>query len=365
MLRLFRYHVAAMAAIHDRKSLQRDPSRKWEFVFENPSARVILSDSVIEREVNLHAGFNVIVTLEDVNEPESLQLASSLVDGVLDIISFSTAAQCEPPELLAEIMIRDDGTSEGKFLEGPDPDSTIIIGTPRAVHENLFREIWTACRGHANEERIVRSLSWLRKAMGEYHNTDKFISLFAAMEVVKPLLRDLHKARAKDEWAGVVEIFKRRIETVDFDDVNQARNELLHGFKPLTPEFGSRITAYLEPLRRAVVYGLSHVLGLSGQTTDLICEYCPRRLFLKSQTGLKGRFRGLPDLETLLTRFPEIEIDRRSAKFSIATDGKLSIAFRTSQRFTLPEGTVFEADTLVMRRPEGAVLNLTGLELND
>jgi hypothetical protein len=64
-------------------------------------------------------------------------------------------------------------------------------------------------------------------------------------------LRDLVRARVEDpgEWDGVIEIFKQKIKTVDFNDINLARNELLHGFKPLAPEFGSRISTYLEPLR--------------------------------------------------------------------------------------------------------------------
>ena len=44
MFNLFRYHVAAMAAIHDRKKLQQDSSSKWEFVFPKSAARVKLSD---------------------------------------------------------------------------------------------------------------------------------------------------------------------------------------------------------------------------------------------------------------------------------------------------------------------------------
>ena len=367
MLNLFRYHAAAMAAIHDRKKLQQDPSRKWDFVFKKPAARVILSDNVIEKEVKLHAGFNIIVILEDVNEPDNVQIATSLVDRILDTISFSTVAQCEPPKLLTEITIKNDGTSEGQFFEGPDPDSSIIIGTPRAIDENVFKEIWKACDGNPNEERILRALAWFRKAIREQYNIDQFISLFVAIEVVKPLLRDLLKTRVKDpdEWEGVIEIFKKKIKTVDFSDINLARNELLHGFKPLAPEFGSRISAYLEPLRRAIIYGLGDILGLSGQITDLICSYRPRRLFLKSQTGLKGHFRNLPELDVLLKRFPEIEINRKPMSFSIETDGKLNITFDTSQKFTLPEKTVFEADTFVMTGSEGAGVDLTGFKFND
>lgn len=72
MLNLFRYHVAAMAAIHDRKKLQQDPSKKWDFVFKKPAARVILSDNVMQKEVKLHAGLDIIVILEDVNEPNNV-----------------------------------------------------------------------------------------------------------------------------------------------------------------------------------------------------------------------------------------------------------------------------------------------------
>jgi len=367
MLNLFRYHVAAMAAIHNRKKLQQDPSGKWDFVFKKPAARVILSDNVIEKEVKLHAGFDIIVILEDVNEPDNIQIATSLVDRILDTISFSTVAQCEPPKLLTDITIKNDGISEGQFFEGPDPDSSIIIGTPRAIKENVFKEIWKACDGNPNEERILRALAWFRKAIREQYNIDQFISLFIAIEVIKPLLRDILKTRVKDpdEWEGVIEIFKRKINTVNFGDIDLARNELLHGFKPLSPEFRSRISDYLEPLRRAIIYGLGDILGLSGQITDLICSYSPRRLFLKSQTGLKGRFRNLPELDVLLKRFPEIEINRKPMRFSIDTDGKLHIMFDTSQKFTLPEKTVFEADTFVMRGSKGAGVDLAGFEFND
>lgn len=365
MLSLFRYHVAAMAAIHDRKKLQQDPSRKWDFLFEKPTARVILSDNVVEKGVKLHAGFNMIVILKGIAEPSNVQIATSLVNRILDTISFSTMAQCEPPKLLTEIRTKNDGTSEGQFFEGPDRDSSIIIGTPRVIEENAFKEIWKAYDGNRNEERISLSLSWLRKAIREQYDIDRFISLFIAVEVIKPLLKDLLKTKIKDEWAGVVKIFKEKIKTVDFKDIKQARNELVHGLGPLGPEFNSRISSYLEPLRKAIIYSLGEVLGLSPQTVDLVCGYSPRQLFLKSQTGLKGQFRNLPELEALLERFPEVEINRKPMRFSIESDGELKIAFDTSQKFTLPEKTVFEADTFVMKGSKGAGLDLAGFKWND
>ncbi len=365
MLSLFKYQVAAMAAIHNRKKLQRDASRKWDFVFEKLAARVILSDNVVEKEVKLHAGFSVIVILKDVNESNDLQIARSLVDRILDTISFSTMAQCEPPKLLTEIRIKDDGTSEGQFFEGPDRDSSIIIGTPRVIEENAFKEIWKAYDGNRNEERISLSFSWLRKAIREQYDMDRFISLFIAVEVIKPLLKDLLKNKGKDGWAGVVKIFKEKIKTVDFNDIKRARNELLHGVGPLGPELNSRISSYLEPLIKAVIYGLGEVLGLSQKTVDLVCGYSPRRLFLKSQTGLKGKFRNLPELEVLLESFPEVEINRKPMRFSIKSDGELKMKFDISQKFTLPGKTVFDADTFVMKGSKGTGLDLVELTWND
>lgn len=367
MLSLFRYHAAAMAAIHNRKQLQQDTSKEWSFTFPEPAAQVILSDNVIEKEVKLHAGLNMIVILKDVNEPSNVQIATSLVDRILDVVSFSTVAQCQPPRLLARITIENDVTPEGQFFEAPDPDSSIIIGTPKSIDQNLFTEIWKAYDGNPNQERIIRALAWFRKAIREQYNIDQFISLFVALEVIKPLLRDLLKTKVKDpdEWEGVVEVFKRKIETADFDDMNQARNELLHGFKPLAPEFTSRISAYLQPLRSAIVYGLGDILGLSAQITDQICSYSPRRLFLKSQMGLKGHFRNLPELEVLLKRFPAAELSRKPMRFSIEPDGKLNITFGTSHKFTLPNKTVFEAEGFMMSGSEGAGLDLTGFKYDD
>jgi len=364
---LFRYHVAAMAAIHNRKQLQQNPSGNWDFRFRKPAAQVVLSDNVVEKEVKLHAGFNIIVFLKDVNKPDNAQVAASLVDRILDTISFSTMAQCEPPGLLTEITIEDDVTPEGQFFEGPDLDSSIIIGTPRTIDKNLFEEIWTACDGNPNEERILRALAWFRKAIREQHNIDQFISLFVALEVIKPLLRALLKTKVKDpdEWEGVVNIFRKKITTVDFNDINQARNELLHGFKPLSPEFSSRIADYLEPLRNAIVYGLGDILALPGRVTDQICAYPPRRLLLRSQTGLKGHFRNLPKLEVLLEHFPEAEFSRKSMRFSIEPDGKLKILFDASQKFTLPDKTVFEAEGFMMLGPEGTGLDSPGFKSND
>ena len=367
MFNLFRYHVSAMAAIHDRKKLQQDSSSKWEFVFPKSAARVKLSDYVIEKEVKLHGGLDIIVILEDVDEPDNVQIATSLVDRILDIISFITVAQCEPPKLLTAITKKNDGTSEGQFFEGPDPDSSIIIGTPRAIDENVFKEIWEACNGNPNEERIFRALAWFRKAIREHNSIDQFISLFVAIEVVTSLLRKQLKTKVKDpdKWGGVAEIFKKKIGTVDFCDIEQARNELLHGFEPLSPEFGSRISAYIEPLRRALIYGLGDILDLSGPTTDLICSLHPRRLDLKSQIRLKGKFRNLPELDVLLKHFPEIEINRKLKSFSIETDGELTITFDTSPKLILPEKTVFQPDTIEMRGSKETGLDSTAFKFNN
>ena len=51
--------------------------------------------------------------------------------------------------------------------------------------------------------------------------------------------------------------------------------------------------------------------------------------------------------------------------FSIETDGKLNITFNTSQKFVLPEKTVFEADTFVMTGSEGAGLDLSEAKFNE
>lgn len=367
---IMKYHVTATAAINNRRELQQAKQPTWKFQFPANNAEARLSDRVEVRGVKLHAGFNITVIMEGAYSDDVVDIGTSLVDRIVDKISLITVSHCDIPRLLSHITINDDGTSKGIFYhhQDLDTDNIIILGTPRKIDEKIFQELWGACDGHKHEDRIERSLAWFRKALSEHYIIDQFISFFVAIEVINPILRDIlkHKMRRPKKWDGIKDIFNNKIKSVDFEKVKLARNQILHGYKTLPPEFITEIRSYIAPTRKAVIYGIGRILGLPDAPMDAIASNDPRKLFIRSSIGLKGSFKNLPtETEELLKDYPEITPARKPNLYSIRDTGELDITFSTDFKAKLPEGTIFSVDTMTLTGEKDAGLTPGKAELHD
>lgn len=367
---IMKYHVMAMAAINNRLELQKAKLPKWTFQFPANNARALLSDRVEVRDVKLHAGFNITVIIEGAYDDDVVNVGTSLVDRIINMISLTTVSHCDIPRLLSHITINDDGTSKGTFLQHQeqDTDNIIILGTPRKINEKVFKELWDTCDNHKYEDGISRSLAWFRKALREHYIIDQFISFFIAIEVIRPILQGIlkHKIGRAKKWDGIKDIFNNRIKSVDFEKVKLARNQVIHGYKPLPPDFIDEIRGYIAPVRKAIIYGIGNISGLPDAPMDIIANNDPRKMLIRSSTGLKGSFKNLPtNIDDLLKNYPEIITTQKPNQYSIRDTGELDIKFNRDYTAKLPEGTVFNVDTMIFSGEKDAGLTPSKAEIHD
>lgn len=345
---LFKFHVNSMVALNNRVELQQMPPVRWEFQFPRDGGRSYVWDNVEVREVKLHAGLKIIVVLEGTYSDDIEDIAFSLADRILDIFSFVAMAQCDVPRLVSHISINNDGSSAGTFFKTPDPDSIIAIGTPRKIDKNIFKAVWKACNNNQAEQRVLLTLKWFRKATREKHIIDQFISYWIALEISNSTFRDILKSRGgikPAKWGPAMDIFTNKIKPVGFEIVEKARNDIIHGNKPMSSKLAAKIRTYIVPVRNAAVYLLGNILCLDDTIADTIASNTTRRLSVESSTGLKGSFENLPtDMNELLKYYPEIITKGKPNQYSISDTGELNVNSSTDHTAKLPAKTKFHPD---------------------
>jgi hypothetical protein len=359
-----------MVALNDRRKLQQIPPSRWEFQFPSIGGKAYVWDNVEVREVKLHAGLKVIVVLEGNYGDDSENVATSLTDRILDIFSFAAVAQSDAPRLISHISIDEDGTSVGTFFQTPNPDSTIVNGTPRTINEDIFKAVWKACDGNQAEQRVLLALQWFRNAIREKYIINQFISYWIALEIANSTFRNILKTKSgkkSPKWGPAIDMFTTKIKSVDFGAVKRARNYILHGNEPLSPEFIARIRTYIVPIRNTLVYLVGGILALDDTITDSITSNTTRRLFLDSSVGLKGNFENLPtDINELLEHYPELITKGKPNRYSIRDTGELDIDVSTDYTAKLPAKTIFNADAwFVVGEENAGIIGISKAALSD
>lgn len=352
---LFRYHVNSMAALNDRKELQQILIPGWEFQFPMHAAKAFVSDNIEVRDFKLHAGLKIIVLLEGTINDDIKSIATALAERILDMFSFVTLGQCDVPRLISHISIDENGKSSAVFFNQPDPESIIVIGTPRKINIDIFNTVWRASDGHQAESQVIRALEWFRKAIREKYIIDQFISYWVALEIANSALNNIRRKRMKklSPWTPVTLVFSNKIKTVGFTEVYRARNDILHGLKPISPNFFSRIRTYITPVRNAIVYLLVDILGLDDAVANAITSNTVRRLFLDSAVGLKGTLENIPiDIKEILQHYPELITKGKPSKYTMRDTGELGITLSTDYTAKLPPKTTFKSDMMVVTGEE-------------
>jgi len=330
-----------VATLRDRKELQQMPLPPWEFLIPADGVKTYVWENVeCSAGENLYAGLRIIVVIEGTYNKD---IAPYVAVGITNIFSFVSMAQCEPPREISHISISDDATGLGAFFETPDPDSTIVKGTPEKINAGILKDVWDAYYGQQYGHRVLLALQWFRKALREKELIDQFIFYFIALEVANYALGAIWKVNSgvsSPAWAPVKDIFAKKIKSITFKTVKDTRNDILHGKKALSKELKARIGTCIKPMRDAIVYLVGSILGLDDTITNTITSKPTKKLpFLYSK--IEGSFENLPtDINKLLEDYPEIIMSGITYKYSLSDTGELGIAFTAKRTFKLPEKTM-------------------------
>jgi hypothetical protein len=215
-----------------------------------------------------------------------------------------------------------------------------ILASVAQIPQEVFGQIWNAYNRSPHTARAMRALSWLRKGISEENGTDEFAAYWIGLEVIKNLLRDKMRFRTRrpGEWDGVKEIFDAALGMGNFNDMKNARDGLLHGFRELDTQFAAEILSYVEPARRALILAIGNVLEVEEGVGRTLSEKGVRRTRLDPWTVLYGEVENLPEnVESFISEYPQIETEIKGRMYQINEDGSVSIKVKATQRFRGPD----------------------------
>jgi len=334
---LIDFYCRTLASVGERKDQQRPSMATWKF--ELPGVRLFLRDSIKRvGDVNLHRGLSALVEVRANSEEEAINLAKVHGETILHLVTLSTQAGCLPTELVSALEVR--GGKLPWFRQHcPWAERTEILASLAPIPQEVFGQIWEAFNRTPQKERLLRTLTWLRKGISEENGVDEFTAYWVGLEAIKNILRGKLRFRKRRpaEWDGVREIFEKDLGLTNFDDVEEARNGLLHGYRELTPEFVREVLSYVEPVRRGLIMAIGQVLELDGQVARTLSEKALRRSRQDPWTVLYGELENLPEnVETFLAEYPRVEAVIRDKLYQVNQDGTVSVGMKVTQTFRGP-----------------------------
>jgi hypothetical protein len=346
---IVQYHSRTLATLVRIAKQQTFPLSGWIFNYPNlPNyeLKIALSDHVKKTDnINLHTGLNIITDLEADSEEEAKDISKIHVENLLNLISFSSVTYCDAAKLVSIISITDKDTHPLSCYVYPFSEQEIISGL-RVIDQPTFSRVFEAY-DRSSHQSTLRALAWLRKGIGEENSVDEFICYWTALEVIKGILRRnlQHQIKKTREWDGIKVILTDKLSFHDFDDSKEARRRLFHGGKEedkLDEDFIRKIKTYLEPMRKAFIFGIGSIWGLAEDTILSIANKTPRRIEQMPWTTLKGNLKNLQkDFTELIKNYPTFEAEITNKQFSISQEGNLELEFKLAHHFHATDAVTF------------------------
>lgn len=337
---LLHYFVETSASISSRESHQKDPVEIWRFLFTMPKAEIFLYDSIKEHNgFKLHHGIDIVVNAEANDENQAISNAKNFSESILNLISFATLSSCNPARLLALIDSSDKNSCPSTFYLYSFDHSSPVTSLVQ-INKDQFEALWKGFDCTQRKDRIMRSLSWLRKGIDSENAVDEFMSYWIAIEALEPILR------TKILWDGIKEVCSRKEinNPYNFSDIKDARQKLFHGFHELSDDFVQELKNYIDPLRRAVVFSILLALKIPETSID-ICAFVNRKLRrgkIKPYFLQKGKIKNFPkDLGVIISNFPRVKTKINKTELSFTEEGDLLSTIRAEYKYHLPINSTF------------------------
>ncbi len=334
---LIDFYCRTLASVAERKDQQKPSMPTWKF--ELPGVRLFLRDAIKRvGDVNLHRGLSALVEVRANSEEEAINIARTHGETVLHLVALSTQAACPPVELVSVLDVRE-GELPWFRQQCPWSERTEILASLAPIPQEVFGHIWEAFKRTPHKERLMRTLTWLRKGISEENGVDEFTAYWVGLEAIKHILRRRQRFRKRRsaEWDGVKEIFEKDLGLTNFDGVEEVRHGLLHGYRELTPEFVGEIISFVQPVRRGLILAIGQVLGLDGKIARTLSEKALRRSRQDPWTVLYGELENLPEnVETFLAEYPGVEAVIRNPLYRVNEDGTVSVGMEVTQTLRGP-----------------------------
>lgn len=335
-------------SLNNRAEHQNKLSNVYVFHFENDE--IYIKDGLSDIDgLLIFNGLELFIKCSDVSEKKALERANILVETILSLISFTTLSYIGPVKFLSTI----DDSIKGDYFN-------VRFTTYESKEENLnsltklnqetFKLVWDAFKKNENKDRLLRSISWLRKGLNE-KNLDQFIAYFIGIEILqeqlnillntnkkKSIFRLFYKQQYDDYWAGIKKVFNDNLKCDFFNKIKKRRNDILHGSKRLDSEFVSSVNGYTEILKKALITSQCLLLELDSEIIDKIinqkwAKFNPKMWF--TLHGKIGKF-DFNNLREFVNFYPTVDIKINRKIKSISDTGELVVTGNQEFVFSCP-----------------------------
>ena len=341
---IIQYHSITLASIANRAEQQVFPLPTWRLDFSNNNIVQVVGDAVEQKDnINLHSGLRIIVQCHALTSEKAETVAKNLTEHLLNMVTLSTLAFSNPAQLVSIIEFTGKQLPLMRNFIYPF-DGQELLGSLAPINESEFREIFDAFNRCADQQRIARALSWLRKGINEENFVDEFTANWIGLEVIAGVLRRMLKMRVQDPgpWDGLEDVYERELGFSNFNDVKGARDSLLHGFKELSDSFIKEIASYVVPTRQTLIASVARIIGLSKPTRDALLSKQVRRLRRKPWIVVEGELQNLPaDFDELIKNYPSVRPTSVTTGFSLSDEGTLNLNTKVTKTFLAPAGVTW------------------------
>lgn len=270
-----RYMIDTPNSIEKRQGVEGRVHSAWKFNLGKSEF------ALIDYDFGLYSDFY----LKAYSIMKAEQKSKAIIETILNFIDYSTVS-ASAPAFLAIIYDATENQSRREFKQ--IIYKTLLDRNITVIDKDIFGEIFQAFNKN-KDSRIVRAVSWLRKAFLEEKPIDKFIAFWTGLECINVLLCDNFEIPPDErKWKcskcdttilpisskGIKALFidELKIKKKRFEKIRDARNNLLHGRIPLDDDFVSEIREYNPLVKNVLITGLGKLLKLKNETIEKILK---------------------------------------------------------------------------------------------
>lgn len=349
---IFHFKAQSGVSLNNRFEHQKGISNVYAFNFGD--TEIYIKDSIKEIDkFNIFDGLDLFINCEDESEDRATERAKILSETVLSLISFVSLSYICPAKLLSVLNTKENKSKSFDIKFNVFSDEEKNLRSLTKLNKKNFTKVWNQFNQLENKNRLLRSISWLRKGFNE-KSIDQFLAYFIGIEILsKPLnmlfddigeknktsffsrIFNCKKISKADNWTGVRKVFKEYLKFDKFKKIKDKRNEIMHGYKKLDNCLIRETESYIEILKKALITSLCLLLNLEKDVMDQINEqkwakFNPSRWFI-----INGSLNKIPDkdLQKMIHFYPHITQNMKSKIERINKKGEITLNEKANYNF--------------------------------
>jgi len=316
-----RLYVKTLSSIAESRDQYKAGARPvWAFTWTTDDVRLVLYDQLRDEDgVSVHEGLGLDLDVPANGLDEAIEKARNLAEGLVNLISYVTAAACSPAAVVSSHRIPESksDTEVAWVLQ----ETRAPLGDLKPIDSDRLGSAYSLYDKAAEERkwRISQAAQWLRKGLLELETVGQFIAYWVGLESAASVFGEILSHEQKDvfptcanskckheirecpecgkslgrpnQMASVSEVFVQYFDDgkKTYNRLRTLRGKLFHGGGKLKPRFLEDLRAAIPVARRALAIAIGLMLGIDEAELRKISESRPRRSVRPRRVRVLGK----------------------------------------------------------------------------